>query len=87
MNYCNGDKNTASTFCNLCPYEGNCENCRMKAFFKRLDTSGHFPDFKHTAKGQRDNKKIRSRKERRILKKRQEGRNKYDNKDSNGSSV
>ena len=40
----------------------------MKSLFKRLDTSGHFPDFKHTAKGQRDNKKIRSRKERRMLK-------------------
>ena len=46
----------------------------MKSLFKRLDTSGHFPDFKHTAKGQRDNKKIRARKERRILKERQEGR-------------
>lgn len=40
----------------------------MKSLFKRLDTSSHFPDFKHTAKGQRDNKKIRSRKERRMLK-------------------
>ena len=40
----------------------------MKSLFKRLDTSGHFPDFKHTAKGQRDNKKIRARKERRMLK-------------------
>ena len=40
----------------------------MKALFKRLDTSGHFPDFKHTAKGQRDNKKIRARKERKMLK-------------------
>ena len=39
----------------------------MKSLFKRFDTSGHFPDFKHTAKGQRDNKKIRSKKERRIL--------------------
>jgi len=46
----------------------------MKSLFKRLDTSGHFPDFKHTAKGQRDNKKIRSRKERRMLKERKEGR-------------
>ena len=46
----------------------------MKSLFKRLDTSGHFPDFKHTAKGQGDNKKIRARKERRILKERQEGR-------------
>ena len=44
----------------------------MKSLFKRLDTSGHFPDFKHTAKGQRDNKKIRARKERRILKEEQE---------------
>lgn len=39
----------------------------MKSLFKRLNTSGHFPDFKHTAKGQRDNKKIRSRKERRKM--------------------
>lgn len=39
----------------------------MKSLFKHFDTSGHFPDFKHTAKGQRDNKKIRTRKERRIL--------------------
>lgn len=46
----------------------------MRSLFKRLDTNGHFPDFKHTAKGQRDNKKIRSRKERRMLKERQEGR-------------
>ena len=44
----------------------------MKSFFKRLNTSGHFPDFKHTAKGQRDNKKIRARKERRMLKEEQE---------------
>ena len=40
----------------------------MKSLFKRLNTSGHFPDFKHTAKGQRDNKKIRARKERKMLK-------------------
>ena len=39
----------------------------MKSFFKKFDTSSHFPDFWHTAKGQRDNKKIRARKERRIL--------------------
>lgn len=39
----------------------------MKSLFKRFDTSGHFPDIKHTAKGQRDNKKIRVMKERRIL--------------------
>lgn len=38
----------------------------MKSLFKRLNTSGHFPDFKHTAKGQRDNKKIRAKKERRM---------------------
>ena len=44
----------------------------MKSLFKRLDTSGHFPDFKHTAKGQRDNKKIRARKERKMLKEEQE---------------
>lgn len=44
----------------------------MKSLFKRLDTSGHFPDFKHTAKGQRNNKKIRSRKERRMLNETQE---------------
>ena len=39
----------------------------VKSFFKRLKTSGHFPDLKHTAKGQRDNKKIRAKKERKIL--------------------
>ena len=39
----------------------------MKSFFKRFKTSGHFPDFWHTAKGQRDNKKIRAKKERRLL--------------------
>ena len=39
----------------------------MRSQYKRLDTSGHFPDFKHTAKGQRDNKKIRAKKERRIM--------------------
>ena len=44
----------------------------MKSLFKRLNTSGHFPDFKHTAKGQRDNKKIRARKERRMLKEERE---------------
>ncbi len=40
----------------------------MKSLFKRLDTSGHFSDFFHKAKSQRDNKKIRARKERRMLK-------------------
>lgn len=44
----------------------------MKSLFKRLDTSGHFPDFFHKAKSQRDNKKIRARKERRMLKEEQE---------------
>lgn len=39
----------------------------MKALFKKLDTSGHFPDFWHKAKSWRENKKIRARKERRIL--------------------
>ena len=28
MNYCNGDKNTASTMCNPCPYDGDCEKCK-----------------------------------------------------------
>ncbi len=41
----------------------------MKSLFKRLDTSGHFSDFKHKAKSWRDDKKIRARKERRMLKK------------------
>ena len=27
MNYCNGVKNTASTLCNPCPYDGKCEYC------------------------------------------------------------
>ena len=35
--------------------------------YKKLKTSGHFPDFWHTAKGQRDNKKIRAQMERRQL--------------------
>lgn len=39
----------------------------MRSLFKKFDTSGHFPDFKHTAKGQRDNKKIRAKKERKML--------------------
>ena len=41
----------------------------MKAKHKKLDTSGHFPDFWHKASSQRQNKKIRIRKERRILNK------------------
>lgn len=40
----------------------------MKSFFKKLDVSGHFKDFKHHAVSYRNNKKIRSRKERRMLK-------------------
>ena len=28
MNYCNGEENTASTMCNPCPYDGNCQECR-----------------------------------------------------------
>ena len=29
MNYCNGmEENTASTFCNPCPYEYNCTKCK-----------------------------------------------------------
>lgn len=39
----------------------------MKAYFKKLDVRGHFPDFKHKAQSQRDNKKIAARKERRKL--------------------
>ncbi len=35
--------------------------------FKRLGTDGHFPDQKHTAKGQRDNKKIQAKLDRHIL--------------------
>ena len=40
---------------------------KMRSLFKRLDVSGHFKDFKHHAVSYRNNKKIRSRKERRIL--------------------
>lgn len=40
---------------------------REKARYKRLDTSGHFTDFWHRAKTWRDSKKIRSRKERKML--------------------
>ena len=40
----------------------------MKSLFKKLDVSGHFKDFKHHAVSYRNNKKIRSRKERRMLK-------------------
>ena len=39
----------------------------MKSLYKKLDTSGHFPDFKHKAKSWKANKKIRSKKERKIL--------------------
>lgn len=39
----------------------------MKASFKKLKTSSHFSDFWHKAKSWRLNKKIRARKERRIL--------------------
>lgn len=41
----------------------------MKKQFKKLDTSGHFKDIWHRASSQRHNKKIRSRKERRMLNK------------------
>ena len=27
MNCCNGEKNTESTICNPCPYDGDCEEC------------------------------------------------------------
>ena len=45
----------------------------MRSLFKKLDTSGHFPDFKHTAKGQRGNKKIRAKKERKMLNEKPKG--------------
>ena len=44
----------------------------MKSLFKKLDVSGHFKDFKHHAVSYRNNKKIRARKERRMLKEEQE---------------
>ena len=39
----------------------------MKAYFKRLDTRGHFGDFWHKAKSWREDKKISARMERRRL--------------------
>lgn len=45
---------------------------RMKSLFKKLDVSGYFKDFKHHAVSYRKNKKIRSRKERRMLNEAQE---------------
>ena len=39
----------------------------MKSLFKRLNVSGHFEDFKHHAESHRNNKRLRSRKERRKL--------------------
>lgn len=44
----------------------------MKSLFKKLDVSGHFKDYKHRASSYRKNKKIRARKERRMLKEEQE---------------
>lgn len=44
----------------------------MKSLFKKLDVSGHFKDFKHHAASYRNNKKIRARKERRMLKEERE---------------
>lgn len=44
----------------------------MKSLFKRFNTSGHFKDFKHHAVSYRNNKKIRARKERRMLKEERE---------------
>lgn len=52
MNYCNGDKNTESTFCNPCPYEGNCEEC-MSDCFEPWDVLWKAPD--GTFKGRCDN--------------------------------
>ena len=40
----------------------------QRAWYKKLDTRGHFPDFWHRAKGWRDNKKIAARNERQKLK-------------------
>ena len=39
----------------------------MRSYFKRLDTRGHFGDFWHKAKTQREDKKICARMERRRL--------------------
>lgn len=49
----------------------------MKSLFKKLDVSGHFKDFKHHAISYRNNKKIRSRKERRMLNEVQEFAKKF----------
>ena len=57
----------------------------MKALYRKFDTSGHFPDFWHTAKGQRDNKKIRARKERRMLN--EERTDDYAEPEGNGPSL
>ena len=40
----------------------------QKSFYKKLDTSGHFKDFWHRAVTRKNDKKIRARKERAILK-------------------
>jgi len=39
----------------------------LKSYFKKLDVRGHFPDFKHKAKSNKENKKIAAKKERRKL--------------------
>ena len=44
----------------------------VRSLFKKLDVSGHFKDFKHHAVSYRNNKKIRARKERRMLKEEKE---------------
>ena len=30
MNYCTGERNVASTLCNPCPYDYDCEECRKE---------------------------------------------------------
>ena len=40
----------------------------MKTLFKRLDTRGHFRDIWHRASSRRNDKKISTRRERRLLK-------------------
>lgn len=52
MNYCNGAKDTESTYCNPCPYEGNCEEC-MSDCFEPWDVLWKAPD--GTFKGRCDN--------------------------------
>ena len=52
-----------------------------KAWYKKLDTRGHFPDFWHRAKGWRDNKKIAARNERQKLKRETEKQKKDEQDD------